>query len=66
MVGGGIDFKKIGKKLNKWQRFKKKIDKIDEKEDKKKIKNVLFVVKIKGNNFIMGNVKFMDVLLNWK
>lgn len=65
-AGGGTDSKKTGKKLNKWQRFKKKTDKIDEKEDKKKTKNVPLAVKTKGNNPTMGNVKPMDVSSNWK
>lgn len=65
-AGGGTDSKKTGKKLNKWQRFKKKTDKIDEKEDKKKTKNVPLTVKTKGNNPTMGNVKPMDVSSNWK
>lgn len=65
-AGGGTDSKKTGKKLNKWQRFKKKTDKIDEKEDKKKAKNMPLAVKTKGNNPTMGNVKPMDVSSNWK
>lgn len=65
-AGGGTDSKKTGKKLNKWQRFKKKTDKIDEKEDKKKARNVPLAAKTKGNNPTMGNVKPMDVSSNWK
>lgn len=65
-AGGGTDSKKTGKKLNKWQRFKKKTDRIDEKDDKKKAKNVPLAVKTKGNNPNMGNVKPMDVSSNWK
>lgn len=65
-AGGGTDSKKTGKKLNKWQRFKKKTDKIDEKDDKKKAKNMPLAAKTKGNNPTMGNVKPMDVSSNWK
>lgn len=65
-AGGGTDSKKTGKKLNKWQRFKKKTDRIDEKDDKKKARNVPLAAKTKGNNPTMGNVKPMDVSSNWK
>lgn len=63
---GGTDSKKTSKKLNKWQRFKKKTDRIDKKEDTKQAKNVPLAAKTKGHNPTMGNVKPMDVSSNWK